>query len=152
MSHLFVSMGERTVDPEIIALAGTAGGAVVTAMVTDGWQQARSGVVDLWRRFRPEAVDLVEQDFDSSRIDITSADDEALDVTQAAMTTLWQGHVLALLQRNPQAVAELRTLLSSLETRAAGSTDGGVHQTAKASGRAQVYQAGRDQTIERGPQ
>ncbi|WP_334589077.1 hypothetical protein [Streptomyces sp. B21-083] len=58
----------------------------------------------------------------------------------------WQGRLRRLLAAQPDVAVELRRLLDELEP--SGSTAPSakaIHQHATASGRARVYQAGRDQ-------
>ncbi|MEV8035646.1 hypothetical protein [Streptomyces sp. NPDC086182] len=55
----------------------------------------------------------------------------------------WQGRLRRLLAAQPGAAVELRALLDELEPR--GSIGRAITQQVTASGRARIYQAGRDQ-------
>jgi len=63
--------GERgfVVDPIVVA----AGTALVSAMATDVWQQARAGVVAFWRWVHPQQADTVEADLEGLRTQVLDA-------------------------------------------------------------------------------
>jgi hypothetical protein len=74
-------------DPEIAALAGTAGTTVVTLMAGDAWQRTRDGVVALWRRVHPERADSIDAELEATRSDVAKylfSYDAALAVTRDA--------------------------------------------------------------------
>jgi hypothetical protein len=135
------------VDPQIVAIAGTAGTAIVSAMATDGWQRARDGVVALWQRFRPESADLIHGNFEENRrvlVDSLQAGDGH---TQAALVAAWNGYLLGLLIAQPQALDALRQLNAALAQENTSDAHRSLNMTANASGNGQVFQAGRDQSI-----
>lgn len=57
------------VDPIVLA----AGTALVSAMATDVWQQARARVVALWRRVHPQQADTVEADLEGLHAQVLDA-------------------------------------------------------------------------------
>ncbi|MEU6512278.1 hypothetical protein [Streptomyces sp. NPDC046942] len=134
-------------DPEIVALAGTAGSTLVALMVTDGWQQARDGILQWWRRHSPDSAEDVAGVLESSRSAALAAhvSGGSFDETLARD---WAGRVAELITSRRDAEHELRTLLNGWD--AAGDAQtvrGGVHMEAHVTGSSRVYQAGRDQHI-----
>jgi hypothetical protein len=53
-----MGLGRLVVDPIVVAFRT----ALVGAMATDVWQQARASEVALWRRVHPQQVGTVEAD------------------------------------------------------------------------------------------
>jgi hypothetical protein len=133
------------VDPEVTALAQSAGATLVTLMATDAWHRARDGITQLWRRTQPERAETVVAELEAGREDVLAAvaadDQETLD----ELRLQWQGLVRRLLVARPAAVEELRALLDQLDPGASAAPR--ITQHATASGQARVYQAGRDQRI-----
>ncbi|MFE3068566.1 hypothetical protein [Streptomyces sp. NPDC059247] len=129
-------------EAEIMALAGTAGTAVVTLLATDAWNTVRDGVVDLWRRARPERAADISAELDSTREELLRARTEGDQETEADLRVEWRGRVRRLLVEHPEVAEELRDLLTRLEPAAPHPPT--VTQRATASDRARVYQAGRD--------
>lgn len=56
-------------DPVVLA----AGTALVSAMATDAQQQARTAMVDLWRRTHPARATAVEEELDEVREEVLAA-------------------------------------------------------------------------------
>lgn len=137
--------GEVAVDPEVTLLAQSAGTTLVALMATDAWHHVRDGVTQLWRRTQPERADIVVAELEAGREDVLAAvaadDRQTLD----ELRLQWQGLVRRLLVAQPAAVEELRALLDRLDPD--GSAARQITQHATASGKARVYQAGRDQHI-----
>ncbi|MBW5485996.1 hypothetical protein [Streptomyces bambusae] len=127
-------------DPEIAALAGTAGTTLVALMATDVWQSTRDGVVELWRRVAPERARHVSEALDCGHEDLLAAEEEGDGTTRAELEAEWAARLRRLLTSHPDLAADLRTLLALPATPAPAS----VTQHATASGSARIYQAGRD--------
>lgn len=136
------------VDPQVAALAGTAGTTIVRLMATDAWQRVRDGVTAIWRRVHPERVDAVAGELDLTREQILAARDDGDTQTEDELRAEWQGRVRRLLLADPGVVEDLRALLGELapETSANGDTYN-VQMHASATGQGRVYQAGRDHHI-----
>ncbi|WP_319053448.1 hypothetical protein [Streptomyces europaeiscabiei] len=129
-------------DPNVLALAGTAGTTVVALLATDAWEQTRLGVTTLWRRFRPEAAEEIDGLLSRSRTTLLAGGEPV------GVESEWQLRLGALLAQHPDAVAELTSLLRELTAEPSGQTiSGGVHLKAHAEGSGQVYQSVRDQTV-----
>ncbi|MEU6723747.1 hypothetical protein ABZ917_08565 [Nonomuraea wenchangensis] len=134
-------------DPIVLA----AGTALVTAMATDAWQSAREGVVALWRKARPEQVEVVEAELVEVREQVLQArrDDDA--DTEQALAGMWQVRLQQLLRADPSLAPQIQRVLDEVLTPALAPPEreriGLLVMKAKASGHGRVYQAGRDQTI-----
>lgn len=131
-------------EPEIAALASTAGTTVVTLMATDAWERTRDAVAGLWRRVHPERADTVTAELDATREDLTSQEAEDDEEVVRELQAEWRGRVRRLLTARPEVAGELRRLLDELDPDAAPDAPA-VRQQATASGQARIYQAGRDQ-------
>ncbi|MET4657242.1 hypothetical protein ACI2LV_07635 [Streptomyces fungicidicus] len=135
-------------DPEIAALAGTAGTTVVTLMVTNAWDSARDGMVALWRRFQPARAESIGEELEAGRADLLLAREAGDAESESELTAEWQGRLRRFLLAQPEAAEELRRVLDELQPQVPG--DAGPEQIrmqARASGSARIYQAGRDQHI-----
>jgi hypothetical protein len=134
-------------DPLVLA----AGTALVTAMATDGWEQARSAAAVLWRRVHPERVAAIEAELEEVRGEVLAARQADDQVAVEGLVSDWQRKLRRLLADDPDLAGELRRVLEEEWTpllpvaEQTGMRD--IVQTAKASGHGRVYQAGRDQHI-----
>ncbi|MFE2159907.1 hypothetical protein ACFW9M_19075 [Streptomyces lydicus] len=135
-------------DPEIAALAGTAGTTLVTLLATDTWHSVRDGLVTLWQRARPDRAPAVAAELDAARAEVLTAQAIGDRDTEAEVGAEWQGRIRRLLSAHPELVDDLRTLLNEVAPDSAAVPV--VTQHATASGQARVYQAGRDMRL--GPQ
>ncbi|MEU6386279.1 hypothetical protein ABZ847_22315 [Streptomyces bauhiniae] len=132
-------------DPELAALAATAGTTLVSSLTTEVWQRARDGVASLWRSSQPERADAITAELDTTRVDLMAAQGGGDAGTPAELGTEWQGRIRRLLVAHPEAADDLRSLLAELTPTAAVTPS--VTQHATASGQGRVYQAGRDQNF-----
>ncbi|MGN9759006.1 hypothetical protein [Streptomyces sp. SD31] len=130
-------------DPIVLA----AGTALVGAMATDAWQQARSGLVAWWRRVRPEQADSVDADLVLTRERLVEASRADGSEIEQALVTAWQSRFQQLLQSHPSAAEDLARITADHFARAAEERAQTPPTTmhAQASGNGRVYQAGRDQ-------
>jgi hypothetical protein len=135
------------VDPLVLAAAT----ALVTAMATDGWQQARSGAVALWRRVHPERVTAIEAELGEVRTELLAAREASDAPAEEGLVADWQRKLRRLLAEDPQLAGELRRVLDEQWTPLLGAAERTavdvIVQSASATGHGQVYQAGRDQNI-----
>jgi hypothetical protein len=94
-------------DPLVLAAAS----AVVTAMATDGWQQAREAVVRLWRQSRPNHVPAIETDLDETRAEVMAARTAGDRAAEAGLVADWERKLRRLLDADPALGSELRRVL-----------------------------------------
>lgn len=130
-------------DSELVALAGSAATTIVTLLATDAWAEVRQMIGGLWRRFRPEQADAVEQELDRAHAEIMTSD-EAISL---AISREWESQLLRLLAADASAAAELSRILADLSRSHSAQRLGAVRQTARASGQSTVIQIGGDGTI-----
>jgi tetratricopeptide (TPR) repeat protein len=88
-----------------------AGTALIGAMVTDGWQQARTAVVVWWRKAHPGHVDKIEAELDSARTNVLAARARGDEAAEQALTVTWRRRLQELLDQDPDAGLGLRRLL-----------------------------------------
>ncbi len=128
-----------------------AGSALVGAMATDAWQQARSSAVALWRRVHPQHVPAIEDELAEVRAEVLAARGVGDTETEAGLAADWQRRLGRLLRDDPALADELRRVLDEELTPLLPDTEGhraaSVEMTARASGRARIYQAAGNQTI-----
>lgn len=96
-----------TVDPMIMS----AGTALVAAMATDAWQQARAAVLDLWRRRHPERVPAVEGELAEVREGLLRARQSQNGRAEQDLAVEWRGRLERLVDGDPELVGELRRVL-----------------------------------------
>ncbi|MFJ5775375.1 hypothetical protein [Streptomyces sp. NPDC093094] len=133
-------------DPSTVAQL--AGSAVVAAMATDAWQQARGGVVALWRRVRPEEAQSVDDELSAAQTALLA---DGGQVTADELTELWRRRLLQLLladlRRTDELAGELDRLTRSLPAPAPAPRVGSVRMDARATGGGRVYQSAGDMNI-----
>jgi len=131
-------------DP-IVLSAGTA---LVAAIATDAWERARTAVVALWRRTRPDQADVIDEEFADSRRRVLVAREAGDEETVRALVSDWQIRLQSLLRHDPSVADELCALLAAeLAPPAGGFSVGAQTMRAEASGHGRVFHAGRDQHI-----
>ncbi|MFE9697901.1 hypothetical protein [Streptomyces sp. NPDC006270] len=137
-------------DPQIVALAGTAGTTIVGLMATDVWERTRDGVVALWRRAQPERAETVARELEETRTLVLAAQQDGDEATAPELQGEWQGKMRRLLVANPSVADDLRTLLDELDASSHASDQNSIQSmrmSARATGNGRIYQAGRDQNI-----
>ncbi|MCJ1679139.1 hypothetical protein MTF65_17695 [Streptomyces sp. APSN-46.1] len=135
-------------DPVVLAVAT----ALVSAMATDAWQQARSSTVALWQRAHPEHVPAIEDELTDVRDEVLEARRTHDVAAEERLTGGWQLKFQRLVRDDPALARELQRLLEQelaplLPPPDSPPHSGAVQQTANASGRAGVIQAGGSITI-----
>ncbi|MGW2919850.1 hypothetical protein ACWDBF_18605 [Streptomyces angustmyceticus] len=130
-------------DPELTVFTQAAGTTLVTLMATDAWQHTRDGLTRLWQRLQPDRAHIVSDELDASREEVLRAHSAADQEMLSELRLQWQGYLRRLLLAQPAAVEELRRLFDEAGSEAAVHASR-ITQHGTASGRARVYQAGRD--------
>ncbi|MFE2994837.1 hypothetical protein ACFXG4_07485 [Nocardia sp. NPDC059246] len=131
-------------DPLVLA----AGTALVTAMATDGWTQARDAAVDLWRRVHPQRVPAIQEELEEVRGELLLAREAGDHTTEHELVVDWQRRLHRLLNDDPNLSAEIRRVLDDqllpLLPTVEQTTVQEIVQHATASDNAMIFQAGRD--------
>ncbi|MFF2250347.1 hypothetical protein [Streptomyces sp. NPDC058142] len=134
-------------DPVVM----TAGTALVSAMATDAWQQARSSAVALWRRVHPQRVPAIEEELAEVRAEVLAARETGDTEAEAGLVADWQRRLRRLLRDDPALAGELRRVLdeelSPLLSNVEAARIANVEMHARASGSARIYQAAGNQSI-----
>lgn len=132
-------------------IALVAGTALVSAMATDAWQQARAATVAMWRRIRPERADGVGAQLDALRTQVLAARDANDADTEQALAGAWRLHFQRFLEEEPGLAAELRQLLDDhlgpVSSESECTRDAPVVMNAESHDNSRVYMSGRDQHI-----
>ncbi|MFD7417077.1 hypothetical protein ACFVZ3_02785 [Kitasatospora purpeofusca] len=126
-----------------------AGTALIGAMATDAWQQAREAVVSLWQRVHPERADTVRAELGEVRTELLAARAAGDEEAEEGLAVDWRRRLQRLLASDPSLTAELRRIideeLSPLLPPAPAAAAGPViTMRANASGNSTVIQAGHD--------
>ncbi|MBP2055438.1 hypothetical protein J2Z21_008452 [Streptomyces griseochromogenes] len=128
----------------------TAGATLVALMATDAWQQAREGVVMLWRRFRPVQAEEITLALDETREEVLAARQDQDEQGEADLVRDWDRRLRRILEQDPAVAQHLQQLLDEVR----GSLPRDQQPTVPApvfhthvSGNGRVYNAGRDQHI-----
>ncbi|MFE6083638.1 hypothetical protein [Streptomyces virginiae] len=101
-------------DP--VTLAAAAGSALVGAMATDTWTQAKAAIAGIWGRFRPDRVAVVEQDLDELRLEVLATREHNDTATRDALAADWQQQLARLLRQNPDLADDLQRVLDDVLT------------------------------------
>jgi hypothetical protein len=118
------------------AILATAGTALVTAMVTDGWEGVRKKVAQWFGRGKQDDTDRALAELDQSRAALTAATGAELDRAQMEQEIIWRTRMGDLASRDDQAAEELPALVRELQALTA-TVAGHIEQHATASGNAQ---------------
>jgi hypothetical protein len=98
---------------DVATLAALAGSTLVTAAVTDAWEDVRHKVAQLFGRGEPDPG--IERRLDATRDQVTTACPPDLQRAQAALAAQWQTRFANLLANHPDAEAELAALVDELK-------------------------------------
>jgi hypothetical protein len=99
----------------LIALAGLAGDTLIAAAVTDAWEGAKKGFARLLGRGDPNKTKLVEQRLAETRERLTQAKGTDLQRVQEALQAQWATRLSDLLEEDPGAEHDLRTLVQQIQ-------------------------------------
>lgn len=134
-------------EPLVLAV----GTALVSAMATDAWQQARSSAVALWQRVHPQRTPAIEEELAEVRAEILAARESGDEQAESELAADWQRRLRRLLRDDPSLGDELRRVLDEELTPLLVGEEGNdlrkVEMHARASGRSRIYQAAGNQTI-----
>jgi hypothetical protein len=129
-------------------LVVTAANALIAAMATDGWNEARASAVALWHRVHPDRVPAIETELAEVRGEIMASREAGEPNVEKGLAEDWQRKLRRLIAAHPELEADLEALQGEwnrlLPSPAARSH---IEQTAIVTDDGTVYMAGRDQRI-----
>ena len=144
-------MRETAVDAsnELLKLATAGGQALVGVMVTQAWTAARDRIARMLAGNQPEAQERHLARLDRDRAQLIEVDGPDRQTLATTLTAQWGGRLQDFLEENPDAIGEMRLLLSELARSqpAQISTNVMIHtQTATADRGARISQTGGSQS------
>lgn len=120
----------------LAALASTGGTALVTAMVTDGWEGVRTRFARLFGRGDAKQTDAAVGRLEQSRAALAELTGPDLERAQTEQQIIWRTRLGDLLEQDPAAERELRAIIAEVQAQVT-STAGTVVQHAAAFDQAQ---------------
>jgi hypothetical protein len=120
----------------LTALASAGGTALVTAMVTDGWEGARARFARLFGRGDAARAEAAAGRLEQSRAALAGLSGPDLERARIEQEIVWRTRLGDLLEHDPAAEQELRTVVAEVQVQAAGSA-GPVEQHVAAFDHAQ---------------
>ena len=120
----------------LAALASAGGTALVTAMVTDGWEGIRARFARLIGRGHPPEIDAAGVRLDQSHAVLEGLTGSDLERVRAEQEIVWRTRLSDLLEQDPSVEADLRDLISETANQALRA-DGRVEQRVAAFDQAQ---------------
>jgi hypothetical protein len=100
------------VDPATLAIA--VGNALIAAMATDAWQQARSTIVQLWGRVHPDRAETIEAELTETREEALAARQTGAAGVEEELAKDWERRLRRLLQADPNMAIELQRVLDDV--------------------------------------
>jgi hypothetical protein len=120
----------------LAALASTGSTALVTAMVTDGWEDVRARFARLLGRGDATKTKAAAAQLERSSATLTASTAMGLKKMRAELEIVWRTRLENLLENSPDAEAALRVLLADIQAPLICSA-GGIEQHAAAFDQAQ---------------
>jgi hypothetical protein len=105
----------------LAALAGAGGNALVSAMVTDGWEGVKGRFARLLGRGNPTATSEVAARLEDSRAVLAGRSGAELERVQAEQEIAWRTRLADLLESHPEAEDELRAVVAEVQAQVIGS-------------------------------
>jgi len=107
-------------DEALAALASSSSAALVTAMVTDGWEGLRNRIARLLGRGDVRDSSLAATRLEQSRARLVSSSGAELDRVRTEQEIDWRTQLEDLLEHDPGAAQELSDLLAEVQAQGAG--------------------------------
>lgn len=120
----------------LVGLASAGGTALVSAMVTDGWEDVRARFAHVLSRGKAKETEVAGTELDQSRAALEGLTGLGLERALAEQELIWRARLSAVLEEDPGCEAELRALVMEVQTRTIG-WSGPVQQHATAFDQAQ---------------
>jgi hypothetical protein len=120
----------------LTALASTGSTALVTAMVTDSWEEVKAHCARLFGRGDAKQTEAAAERLEQSRAVLARLSGPGLEKARAEQEAIWRTRLSDLLELDPAAETELRALVAEVQALVVGSA-GRVEQHAVAFDQAQ---------------
>jgi len=124
------------VTEELAALVATGGSALVTAMVNDGWADVKTRFARLFGRGDTKRAEAAAGQLEQSRAALAGLSGSFLETARAEQEIGWRTFLADLLEQDPAAEDELRSLVANVQAQTIDST-GRVEQHVAAFDQAQ---------------
>jgi Tetratricopeptide repeat len=131
---LSVGGGREVLAKGLLALATVAGQTVVDAAAADEWETAWRGFAQVLGRGNAEQTHLAEQRLKETREQLTGADGTDVGLFRTALAIRWAGRLADLLEENPAAEADLRTLVEEIQAMLPAETESASNHAVSADG------------------
>jgi hypothetical protein len=105
----------------LAALASAGGTALVSAMVTDGWESVKERFARLLGRGNPQAVKDVAARLEASHALLKGQSGPALERARTEQEIAWRTRLADLLEDHPEAEDELRAAVTAVQAQVIGS-------------------------------
>src|ERR1700722_8154339 len=110
--------GSRMLGEALAALASAGGTALVTAMVTDSWETIRARFARLISRGNVAEIQTATSRLDQSRASLEGLAGPDLDRAGGEQEIVWRTRLSDLLEQDPGIEAELRNLITEMQSQA----------------------------------
>ncbi len=108
---------------ELAALAAAGGSALVTAMATDGWEVIKNQFARLLGRGGRKETDAAIARLEEAHKSLAGLSGTVLEKARAEQEVAWRTRLADLLENDPSAATELRTLVSGIQVKVGGTAD-----------------------------
>jgi hypothetical protein len=105
----------------LAALASAGGTALVSAMVTDGWESVKERFARLLGRGDPQVVKDIAARLEASRALLAGRSGADLERTRAGQEIAWRSRLADLLEDHPEAEGLLRATVADVQAQVIGS-------------------------------
>ena len=104
----------------LVGLASAGGTALVTAMVTDAWEDVKAHFARILGRGKATETATATAQLEQSRIALKGLTGSDLEIARVDQELIWRKHLADLLEQHPDSEAELQTLVAEVQARVAG--------------------------------
>jgi hypothetical protein len=126
-------------EPFSMGLAVAGASALVTAMVTDGWEGVRRKIGALFGRDNEERTEDTLRQLDRTRAELAALSGDELATARQRLATAWQTRLEDLLDKYPDAQGELRRIVTEINV----GNPAAIQQHVQAHDQAQVAVQGQ---------
>ena len=126
----------------LLTLAALAGQMVVDAAISDGWETAEQGYAQLLGRGDPRQTELAERWLKETHEQLAGDAGADKEMVRTALAGRWAGRWADLLEEDPDAEAELRTLVREVQAAPPAGKPSVSHHAVSPNGDVSSYAAG----------